>query len=169
MADVIFVCVREDVDRAEALAEMFISGGCTVHEGAFNNAALCLAGAAVVVWSKLAMKSRDFLAAAESAIAEGKAVFACFSEAPSSVSDIPNFDLSSWNGEANSEHLNPLFFTVDRLAALNRDDLAANDSEGMPMAEGWTAELPSTPISSPRLNLAPARVLALDAGEKVSA
>jgi hypothetical protein len=169
MADVVFLCVREDVDRAEALAEMFISGGCTVYEGAFNNAALCLAGAAVVVWSKLAMKSRDFLAAAESAISEGKAVFACFSEAPSSISDIPNFDLSSWNGDATSEALNPLFFTVDRLATLNRDDLAVNDSEGLPMAQGWTAELPSSPISAPKLNLAHARVAALEAGEKVSA
>jgi len=162
MADVVFVCVREDIDRAEALAQMFAEGGCTIHEGGFNSAALCLSGAAVVVWSKLAAKSSGFLCAAERAVAEGKAVFACFSEAPPAIGELPSFDLRNWNGDPKSEDLNLLFFTVDRLAALNRDDLACEDSEGLPLADGWTAALPSTPIRE-HPKLAPARVVALKA------
>jgi hypothetical protein len=147
MADVVFVCVREDMDRAEALAEMFAVGGCSVHEGTLNNAALCMAGAAVVVWSKLAQKSKSFLLAAEAAIEEGKAVFVCFTEPPPGIDDVPWFDLQNWNGDAKSELLNPLFFAVDHLATRNRDDLAAEDSEGLSFAEGWTADLPTTPLS----------------------
>lgn len=147
MADVVFVCVREDMDRAEALAEMFASGGCTVHEGTLNNAAMCLAGAAVVVWSKLALKSKSFVATAEKAIEEGKAVFVCFAEPPPGIEDLPCFDLREWDGEPKSEALNPVFFAVDHLATHNRDQLAAEDSEGLSYAEGWTADLPSTPLS----------------------
>ncbi|MFT3729482.1 MAG: hypothetical protein QM759_16785 [Terricaulis sp.] len=147
MADVVFVCVRDDMDRAEALAEMFAAGGCSVHEGTLNNAALCLAGAAVVVWSKLATKSKSFLSAAEKAIEEGKAVFVCFSEPPQGIDEVPWFDLREWDGDAKSELLNPLFFAVDHLASHNRDDLAAEDAVGLPMAEGWTADLPSTPLT----------------------
>lgn len=147
MADVVFVCVREDMDRAEALAEMFVAGKCSVHEGTLNRAALCLAGAAVVVWSKLAQKSRGFLNAAEAAIEEGKAVFVCFSDPPIGIDDVPWFDLRDWNGDAKSEVLNPLFFAVDHLATHNRDDLAVEDSEGIAHAEGWIADLPTVPLS----------------------
>jgi len=162
MADVVFVCVDVDVDRAEALAEMFAAGGLSVHQGKFTNAALCLAGAAVVVWSKLAMKSRGFIAAAERAIAEGKAVFACFNPAPSAIEEIPNFDLGDWNGDPESEALNNLFFAVDRLAMTNRDHLAVEDSEGLPMAEGWTAALPLTPLAHDQPRLRPTHIVAVD-------
>jgi hypothetical protein len=147
MADIVFVCVREDIECAGVLAQMFSDGGCSVHQGAFSSAALCLAGAAVVVWSKASMKSRSFLAAAERSIAEGKAVFVCFSEPPAAVAEIPSFDLRDWKGDPNSRRLDGIFFTVDRLVTLNRDDLAASDSQGAPLADGWTADLPVTPLS----------------------
>ena len=155
MADVVFVVVREDMDRAEALAEIFAAGGCTVHEGTLNNAALCLAGAAIVIWSKLAAKSKGFVAAAERAIEEGKAVFVCFTDPPAGLEDVPSFDLRNWDGEAKSELLNSLFFAVDHLAAHNRDDLAVEDSESLPLGRGWTVDLPNTPLArqqpAPRL------------------
>ena len=147
MADVVFVCVSDDMERAEALAEMFSSGGCSVHEGTLNNAALCLSGAAIVVWSPLAMKSKGFLTAAERAIEEGKAVFVCFCDPPAQIADVPCFDLRAWDGDPKHQMLDSLFFTVDRFAASNRDDLAVEDSEGLPLAEGWTADLPGTPLS----------------------
>jgi len=153
MADVVLLCVREDMDRAEALAQMFAAGGCSVHEGTLNNAALCLSGAAVVVWSKLAMKSRGFLTAAEKAIAEGKAVFAGFADPPAEIDEVPWFDLRAWDGDPKSEMLNGIFFAVDHLATHNRDALAAEDSEGLPLGGGWTADLPTTPLSQARLVL----------------
>jgi hypothetical protein len=57
MANVLFIAVREDIDRAETLADMFEMAGIGVISP-FNGESLEACDAAILVWSRAASRSR---------------------------------------------------------------------------------------------------------------
>ncbi|MGE0743097.1 MAG: hypothetical protein AB7O98_17300 [Hyphomonadaceae bacterium] len=114
MADVLLVCVRDDMARAEVLAEIFEDAGFSTAGAPFDEAALEACAASVVVVSEAALASPGFVAVAERAIESGTALIACLCDAPlSHIGDAPVFDLSRWRGEATSGVLDPLYRSVD--------------------------------------------------------
>jgi len=146
MADVLFVFVREDAARAQALAALFAAADHEVGDGPVDNAALELCGAGVVLWSRAAIGSKPFLAAAQRALDSGKGVVASLGQPPPAwvVGNAPTFDLSGWTGDPDDERLDPLFMAVDYRVASNRDELAGVQPLEGALA-GWTADLPMSP------------------------
>lgn len=149
MADVLMICVRQDVPRAEALAEMFDAAGFSIGDNVQDDAALARCGAAVVVWSRIASHSQGFLSAVSRAMKAGKAVFAIGPGAlpPGDAPPSRVFDLADWEGEGDDAILDSLFFTIDRLVMLARAeqaevDLAEGDAPEA-VAASWLAELPA--------------------------
>jgi len=146
MADVLFVFVREDAKRAQALAALFAAADHEIGDGPVDNATIELCGAGVVLWSRSAITSKSFLAAAQRVLDSGKGVVASLGQPPPTwvVGNAPTYDLSQWSGDPEDETLDPLFMAVDYRVTCNRDDLAS----AAPLAEhlaGWTADLPSSP------------------------
>ncbi|MEZ5962199.1 MAG: hypothetical protein R3C30_17505, partial [Hyphomonadaceae bacterium] len=93
MAGVVFVFVREDASEVEMLAEAFDAAG----YGISGNDSAELS---VIVWSRRALRSEGFRAAAERALRSGKAVVAALFAPPprEAVFNAPVIDLSRWNG-----------------------------------------------------------------------
>lgn len=146
LADVLFVFVREDVQRAQVLAALFAAAGHDIGDGAVDNAALELCGAGIVLWSRSAIASKTFLATAQRVLDSGKGVVASLGQPPPAwvVGHAPVYDLSQWRGEADDDLLDPLFMAVDYRVNCNRDELVAEE----PLADhlaGWTADLPLSP------------------------
>lgn len=127
MADVLIVCVREDELQAKALADMFERAGFTVGGAPSNDGALRSVGAAVIVWSQAAIRSRPFLDAAQRAIDAEKAVVASLIDPPPphTVGNAPSFALNGWTGDPEDPSLDPLFFAVDRMVSSQRAAVGA--------------------------------------------
>src|SRR6185369_3162411 len=111
MADVLFVFVREDAQRAQALAALFAAADHEIGDGPIDNAAIELCGASVVIWSRSAVTSKAFLAAAQRVLDSGKGVVASLGQPPPAwvVGNAPTYDLSQWNGDPEDEALDALF------------------------------------------------------------
>jgi hypothetical protein len=106
MADLVFVCVREDVAYAEALAEMFDAEGFSIGARAGDAAAV-----RVLLWSPEACQSRAFHRAATAALAVGPVLVASVGTtpaAPEGVEAVNVFDLLDWDGDPESRALTPL-------------------------------------------------------------
>lgn len=146
MSDVLFVFVREDAQRAQALAALFAAADHEICDGPIDNAALELCGAGVVLWSRFAIASKSFLAAAQRVLDSGKGVVASLGQPPPAwvVGHAPTYDLSQWNGDPDHEVLDPLFMAVDYRVNANRDELAGEQPLEAHLA-GWTADLPTSP------------------------
>ena len=146
MADVLFVFVREDAARAQALAALFAAADHEIGDGAIDNAALELCGASVVLWSRSAITSKSFLATAQRVLDSGKGVVASLGQPPPAwvVGNAPTFDLSRWTGDSDDEVLDPMFMAVDYRVNANRDDLASDQPLEGNLA-GWVADLPMSP------------------------
>lgn len=150
MSDVLIVCVRQDVSRAEALASLFDAAGFSISDDPFDVAALKSCGAAVIVWSEASEYSRNFLTAAQRVMDAGKAVIASTVGAP--VLDpkqvISVFDISKWDGADDDAALDPLFFAVDHMVMTARDGRVAATlvDKRVPDAvvAGWLSEIPAT-------------------------
>lgn len=112
MSDVVFVCVREDVPRAEALAAIFDGGGFSI--GDFQSDACAYAH--VVLWSEAASRCPAFGDALDRATSTGQAVIATF-EKSATPDEEGAFDLSDWDGGVDSELLDRLFDAVERKVA----------------------------------------------------
>jgi hypothetical protein len=160
MADVLFVFVREDAKRAQALAALFAAADHEIGDGPVDNAAIELCGAGVVVWSRAAITSKPFLAGAQRVLDAGKGVVASLGQPPPAwvVGNAPTYDLSQWNGDPEDETLDALFMAVDYRVTCNRDELAG----AAPLADhlaGWTSDLPSSPsgIDAPEREFARAQ------------
>jgi len=113
MADVVFVCVRGDLERAEILAEMLVDGGFSI--GADADKDLAGASAAVLIWSKRASRSSEFRAAARRALQSRKAVIANFLTVPPETIGAPMCDLRDWDGDPDHPALDPFLHAVDRM------------------------------------------------------
>ena len=107
MTGVVFVFVREDASEVETLAEVFDEAGYSITGS--DNADLC-----VVVWSRRALRSETFRAAAERAFRTGRAIVAALFAPPAreDVFAAPVIDLSQWDGVETSA-LAPLFEAAD--------------------------------------------------------
>jgi hypothetical protein len=112
MANVLFVAVREDIERAETLADMFEMANVGV-VSPFNEKTLNQCDAVILVWSRAASRSEAFLKAAERALQSGKALSACLRTSPASVLDSSAaFDLAKWNGAPDSGVLDDFFYAA---------------------------------------------------------
>ncbi|MBK8545577.1 MAG: hypothetical protein IPL62_19855 [Caulobacteraceae bacterium] len=109
MAGVVFIFVREDASEVETLAEAFDDAGYAITGS--QNAELC-----VVVWSRRAMRSETFRAAADNAFRTGRAIVAALFAPPSreEVFETPVVDLSQWDG-VDTLPLTPLFDAADEI------------------------------------------------------
>lgn len=107
MAGVVFVFVREDTSEVETLAEVFDEAGYSITGS--DSADICVA-----VWSRRALRSEIFRAAADRALRTGRALVAALFAPPAreAVFDAPVVDLSQWDG-VNPSALDPLFQAAD--------------------------------------------------------
>jgi|CXWL01.1.fsa_nt_gi hypothetical protein len=112
MSDVVFVCVREDVSRAEALAAIFDDAGFSIGDFQADERAY----AHVVLWSEAASRCPAFGDALDRATSTGQAVIATFDKSATQDEE-GAFDLSDWDGGADSELLDPIFDAVERTVA----------------------------------------------------
>lgn len=110
MAGVSFVFVREDAGEVETLAELFDAAGYSIADGA--SADVC-----VVVWSRRALRSEAFRAAADAALNTGRAIVAALFAPPARehVFEAPVIDLSQWDG-VDAAALDALFIAADEIA-----------------------------------------------------
>ncbi len=142
MSDVFFVCVREDVALAEALAEMFDAAGFSVGSMP-ENSELAQSGAGILIWSRASCDRPSFLATAQLVLNSGKALFVnTGAPLPRVIEETPNFDLSQWKGETQDAALDPLFFAVDQMVAQARDEALTSELSASGLDAGWTAPLP---------------------------
>jgi hypothetical protein len=121
----------------------------------------------VVLWSRSAIGSKSFLAAAQRVLDSGKGVVASLGQPPPAwvVGHAPTFDLSRWTGEADDEVLDSLFMAVDYRVTANRDELVGDQPLEGHLA-GWIADLPASPsgIDEPQPEVAPPQeILPIDA------
>jgi hypothetical protein len=110
MADILFVCVRKDLARADALAERLRSLGYSIGEVAAGDAGLARSAAGVLLWSHAARLSPPFRETAHRLIKADRAVFASLIRfpSPSALGGSSSFDLSAWNGDPADAALAPL-------------------------------------------------------------
>jgi hypothetical protein len=158
MADVFFICVREDLAAAEALAEMFADAGFTVG-GAPSEVSGEPKGAGIVLWSPASCWCSAFMSAAHRALEAGGTVIATLSETappPAFSQGAPVFDLSAWDGDIEDAALNPLFFVVDYMAGKAREEAVETLLRDYGLGEGWIAPLPSGRAAASPPQLLPA-------------
>lgn len=168
MPDVVFVCVREDVPLAEALADACAEAGFSIGEWAGDGPDIC--GAAILLWSTKASRSPAFLKAAERFLDADNAVIVTSGPlAVNTPSDVGQYDLSAWNGDPEDTLLEPLFAKLNLMARVQHDvvvelaplrepidgDVAPDDLFGeLPLpprdeaafkrwSAAWSAELPT--------------------------
>jgi len=118
MADLLFVCVHDDLPSAEALADVFEAGGFTISDSASD---IEDAGAVLVLCSAASLSSRVFLDTAARADRLGNAiVINVDGDAPRRINGFKVLDISKWNGEADSDVIDPLFRAVNSLVIASR-------------------------------------------------
>jgi len=112
MSDVLLVYVREDEERADALADLIDAVGFSVD--GFSDYALSECSAAVIVWSPAAGASRRFREATARAVEAGKAVVASFFILPPPFArGAPVANLRGWSGGCADPALDALFLELD--------------------------------------------------------
>ena len=119
MTDVLIISVKDDLDDAEALADMFENAGLTVSGAPADPAEVQESAAAVLVWSRAALQSPGFLRLVRAAGAAGNGVVASLIDCLPPLR-APAFDLLAWTGDPHDPTLDRLFFAVDRLVATRR-------------------------------------------------
>lgn len=117
MSDLIFVCVSPDLDLADALADVFETAGHSIGDSEDE------AHATIVILSHASRRSRAFLETAKRVAGAGKALVVS-REGMESIEGAPIFNLASWDGDPDSELINPLFDAVDRKLIHARAGLA---------------------------------------------
>lgn len=112
MADVLLVCVREDVVFAQGLADALDARGLSVGD----NRAMESGGVGLVVISRAALKSPTFVDAAESVLNTCDCVIVCrdMSLPPEATGDVAVFE--TWDGD--SDVADDALAEVERLHAL---------------------------------------------------
>jgi hypothetical protein len=150
MADVVMVCVREDIERAEALAEMFDDFGFSVSDVA-DDETLRWCGAGVVVWTDAAKASVGLSAAVERVMASGKGVVLNFTNAVAPDGAALCFDMTAWNGDPDDVSLDRLFFALDRMMIVARASRPAGwrPPAAKPIAPASVAQLPARSAPAP--------------------
>jgi hypothetical protein len=138
MADVLLVCVRHDIERAEALAEMFDDFGFSVSDVADDDT-LRWCGAGVVVWTEAAKASAELGAAVARVMATGKGVVLNFTDTAAPEGAALCFDMTDWNGDPDDASLDRMFFALDRMMIAAR---ASRPADWQPPAEKPVAQLP---------------------------
>jgi hypothetical protein len=121
MAEIILVCVSNDLPQAEGLAEMFAGAGYVVRDDVFNDLSVARAAAGVLVLSRAAVACERFRDAAQRLLDADKAVIACLDpDQHGPLGEAPVIDISTWYGEAKDPLLDPLVMAVDRARAAAR-------------------------------------------------
>lgn len=134
MADVRFLCVYQDVDRAEQLAETFEASGLSVASG--DEAA----DVTILLWSESAAQSRPFLRAASAACPDTTLIA---SLTPGVIH--PNvFDLSAWD----SSKERALVRAVQKITSHADAETSVLPLAPVPMAEPVTTRAPRQPVTS---------------------
>jgi hypothetical protein len=142
MAEIILVCVSNDLPQAEGLAEMFEGAGYVVRDDVFNDVTLARAAAGVLVLSRAAFACERFRDAAQRLLDAEKAVVACLDPGQGDpLGDATRIDLSGWYGQARDPMLDPLLMAVDRARADGRRRARARWRED----EAKTGAPPRTP------------------------
>lgn len=113
MSDVVMVYGREDIERAEQLAEMFDDFGFSVSCDVTDEA-LARGGAGIVVWTDAARASAAIAETVMRVMASGKGVVLNFANAPAPSDAALVYDLSSWSGDPEDPALDAMFFALDR-------------------------------------------------------
>jgi hypothetical protein len=148
MTDVVLVCVRDDIERAEALAETFAAFGFSVSDRADDDGLRdCAAG--VVVWSEAALASAVFVEAAQRAMESRKGVVLNLSHAQPPAGARFSFDLTGWNGDPDDESLDRLFFTLDRMVIAARQAKPAGIGTAQKVEPVTAAMLPRAVRAGP--------------------
>ncbi len=119
MSDVVMVCVREDIERAEQLADMFDDFAFSVSDDV-SDEALARCGAGVVVWTDAAAASAVLAEVTARVMASGKGVALNFSGAPAPEGAALSYDLSAWSGDPEDPELDAMFFALDRMVVAAR-------------------------------------------------
>lgn len=119
MSDVVMVYVREDIERAEKLAEMFDDFGFTVSCDASDDA-LARCGASIVVWTEAAAAAPALSDTVARAIGSGKAVALKLSSADAPPGAALAYDLTTWSGDPEDPALDAMFFALDRMVVAAR-------------------------------------------------
>lgn len=121
MAGVAFVFVREDASDAETLAEALDVAGYSITATDETSAPL-----GVVLWSRAALRSDAFRAAAERALRSDNAIVASLAAPPepARVLNATIVDLSAWDGE-DELALEPLIDAADALTRPARPHVIA--------------------------------------------
>lgn len=141
MTDVLLVCVREDVERANALAEMIEAVGFTTDN--FSDEALDGAAVVLAIWSPAAGASERFREATLRAARAGKALIASFFVLPPPFAKgAPVISLRNWRGDSADATLDPLFLEIDQRirAARNVESAQApaqSHDEDLPAYFAW--------------------------------
>jgi hypothetical protein len=115
MADVLFVCVREDLAIAEVLAGVMDEAGFSIDASAVSEASIANNHSVIALISQAALAEPNFRRAVEYATHAEKAVIASLMGATSFAS----FDLSDWDGEDEAP-LGGLLAAVARAVKLGR-------------------------------------------------
>ena len=108
MTGVVFIFVRDDASDVEALAEAFELAGYSISGNDASDDAL-----SVVVWSRAALRSPAFGAAADRALHAARVIVASLVTPPDRdlVRGVRVVDISAWDG-IESDALDPLFDAV---------------------------------------------------------
>jgi hypothetical protein len=137
MADVVLVCVRQDIERAEALAEMFDDFGFSVSDVSDDDA-LRWCGAGVVVWTEAAKASAELSAVVTRVMATGNGVLLNFTDTAAPEGAALCFDMTEWNGDPDDASLDRMFYALDRMMIAAR---ASRLADWQPPAEEPVAPL----------------------------
>lgn len=119
MSDVVMIYVREDIERAEQLAEMFDDFGFSVSCEATDEA-LARCGAAVVLWTDTAGVSPAIAEAVARVMASGKGVVLNFGSVVAPAGAALTYDLTEWGGDPENTALDAMFFALDRMVIAAR-------------------------------------------------
>lgn len=119
MSDVVMVYGREDIERAEQLAEMFDDFGFSVSCDV-SDEALARCGAGIVVWTDTAGASPTIAEAVARVIASGKGVVLNFASVAAPAGAAVAYDLSAWGGDPEDPALDAMFFALDRKVVVAR-------------------------------------------------
>jgi hypothetical protein len=166
MSDVLLVYVRDDAERADALADLCEGVGYTVD--GFSDDALSTCAAAIIVWSPAAGASPRFREATTRAVQAGKAIVASFFILPPPFArGAPFANLRGWSGESEHTALDPLFLELDaRVTNAKRAAAPVNRTAAVPAIARFA--MPSIPMNAAALHPSVA-ALVLVAGVLVSA